>query len=118
MLSMLQKIFGTKHQRDIKKLAPLVARINELDEEYKALSESELKGKTDEFRARLTAGEALEDIMCEAFAVVKNACLAIRPDVGCGLGSRGEFSLTRRAYRTCLSWLSICQTKKRPRLLL
>ncbi|NQU39912.1 MAG: preprotein translocase subunit SecA [Lentisphaerae bacterium] len=74
MLSKLQKIFGTKHQRDIKKLAPLVARINELDEEYKALSESELKGKTDEFRGRLTGGEALDDIMCEAFAVVKNAC--------------------------------------------
>jgi len=74
MLSVLQKVFGTKHQRDIKQMAPLVERINALEEEYQSLSEEALKAKTDEFRARLDQGETLDDIMCEAFAVVKNAC--------------------------------------------
>ncbi len=74
MLSALQKVFGTKHQRDIKQMAPLVDRINALEEEYQSLSEEALKAKTGEFRARLEQGELLDDIMCEAFAVVKNAC--------------------------------------------
>ena len=71
----LRKLFGTKHDRDIKALRPLVVRINELDEEYKGLSEDELRAKTDEFRRRVQeGGETVDDIMCEAFAVVKNAC--------------------------------------------
>ncbi|MFA7232144.1 MAG: hypothetical protein WC071_12810, partial [Victivallaceae bacterium] len=75
MLSfVLKKIFGTKSLRDLKKMIPLITRINELEESYQLLSESELKGKTQEFKDRLAAGETLEDIMCEAFAVVKNAC--------------------------------------------
>jgi len=69
----LKKMFGSKNERDLKKMQPLVDRINELDEEYKRLSDEELKAKTDEFRKRLEAGETLEDIECEAFAVVKNA---------------------------------------------
>ncbi|MDP6490757.1 MAG: preprotein translocase subunit SecA, partial [Kiritimatiellia bacterium] len=74
MLSAIQKIFGTKHQRDIKQMMPEVERINALEEEYQSLSEAEVKAKTDEFRSRLEKGETLEDIMVEAFAVVKNAC--------------------------------------------
>jgi preprotein translocase subunit SecA len=71
---LLKKFIGTKNQRDIKKLSPLVARINELEVEYQALSEDQLKAKTDEFRERLKNGESVDDIMCEAFATVKNAC--------------------------------------------
>jgi len=52
----------------------MVARINELEKEYQSLSEEGLKAKTDEFRKRLAGGEALDDIMYEAYAVVKNAC--------------------------------------------
>lgn len=74
MLSFFQKIFGTKHQRDIKQMMPQVARINALEEEYQALSEDALKAKTGEFRERLAQGATLDDIMSEAFAVVKNAC--------------------------------------------
>ncbi len=72
--AILKKVFGTKSQRDLRKMLPLVARINEIEVSYQSLSEEELKGKTAEFKARLAAGETLDDIMCEAFAAVKNAC--------------------------------------------
>jgi len=70
----IKKIFGTKNQRDLKALGPLVKRINDFEEECQALSEEQLKAKTDEFRGRLSAGETVDDLMCEAYAVVKNAC--------------------------------------------
>ena len=70
----LKKMFGTKSKRDIKKIMPLVRRINELEISYQSLSDDELKNKTVEFKQRLAAGETTDDIMCEAFAVVKNAC--------------------------------------------
>ncbi len=71
---MLQKLLGTKNQRDIKRIQPLVARINELEESYQSLSEAELKGHTEQFRKRYAEGESLDDLLCEAFATVKNAC--------------------------------------------
>ena len=75
MLSAIFKaIFGTKSQRDVKKMLPVVARINAIEEDLQKLSDEELKAKTGEFRDRLAKGETLDDIMCEAFAVVKNAC--------------------------------------------
>ena len=74
MAGILKKIFGTKHQRDVRALAPVVERINALEEEYQSLAEDELRAKTGEFRDRLAAGETLDDLMCEAFAAVKNAC--------------------------------------------
>jgi len=69
----LKKILGSKNERDLKKMRPLVDKINVLDEEYKALSDEQLQAKTQEFRDRLAKGETLEDIELEAFAVVKNA---------------------------------------------
>jgi preprotein translocase subunit SecA len=71
---LLQKIVGSKNQRDIKKIRPRVERVNELEEQYQQLSDEELKAKTEEFRQRLANGETVEDILCEAFAAVKNAC--------------------------------------------
>ena len=71
---MLKKIIGTKNQRDIKRLRPVVAQINELEEKYQLLSEEELRAKTQEFKDRLAQGATLDSILCEAFAVVKNAC--------------------------------------------
>ncbi|MFC1498103.1 preprotein translocase subunit SecA [Verrucomicrobiota bacterium] len=73
-MQILKKIFGTKHQRDIKTLRPLIERINSIEQEYQSLSDSEIRNKTAEFKTRLSDGETLEDIMCEAFAVVKNVC--------------------------------------------
>ncbi len=72
--AVIKAVFGTKSQRDVKKMMPLVRRINELEVGYQQLSDTELQAKTPEFKNRLAAGETLDDIMCEAFAVVKNAC--------------------------------------------
>lgn len=74
ILSILTKLFGSKSQRDIKKLIPLVAKINQIEEGYKRLTDEQLIAKTTEFKERLKAGETTDDIMEEAFAVVKNAC--------------------------------------------
>ena len=74
MLKFIAKVFGTKHERDAKKAQPLVDEINAFFEELKPLSDEALRAKTDEFRKRLADGETLDDIMTEAFAVVKEAC--------------------------------------------
>ncbi len=70
----LKKIIGNRNDRLIKQLRVVVAKINELEESYRSLSEDELKAKTQEFKDRIKKGETLDDIMPEAFAVVKNAC--------------------------------------------
>lgn len=70
----LAKVFGSKYERDIKTLQPLVDEINEIYAELSSLSEEELRGKTDVFKKRLADGETLDDIMTEAYAVVKETC--------------------------------------------
>ncbi|MCB1316987.1 MAG: SecA cross-linking domain protein, partial [Leptospiraceae bacterium] len=67
----VDSLFGTKHERDIKKLQPYVDRINELEPSMQALSNEELAAQTDRFKARLADGETLDDILCEAFATVR-----------------------------------------------
>ena len=69
----LKKIIGSKNERDIKKMRPLVEKINELDESYKSLSDEELQNKTIDFKNRIKNGASLAEIELEAFAVVKNA---------------------------------------------
>ncbi|HMP72135.1 MAG TPA: preprotein translocase subunit SecA [Kiritimatiellia bacterium] len=71
---LLKKIIGNKNDRDLKKLRPLIEQINRLETEYQSLTEDQLKAKTPEFKERLAKGETLDDILPEAFAVVKNAC--------------------------------------------
>ena len=73
-MNLLKLFFGTKNQRDIKRIMPLVHKVNALEEQYQSLSEEELKQKTVEFKARLAQGETLDAILPEAFATVKNAC--------------------------------------------
>ena len=70
----MKRIFGTRNARLLKQMAPLVERVNELAKGYESLSDDELRAKTDEFRVRLRQGETLDDIMCEAYAAVKDAC--------------------------------------------
>jgi preprotein translocase subunit SecA len=70
----IKKIVGTKNERDLKRIGPLIEAVNAKEEEYQQLSEEELKAKTPEFRHRLQNGEDLDDILVEAYAVVKNAC--------------------------------------------
>ncbi|MCP4180374.1 MAG: preprotein translocase subunit SecA [bacterium] len=74
VMKALTKIFGSKSQRDVKRLQPIVAKINKFEEGLQELSDDQLKSKTDEFKNRIENGETVDDIMCEAFAVVKNAC--------------------------------------------
>ncbi len=72
-MSFLAKIFGDANQRYIKSLQPVVDRINSLEKDFEKLSDSELKEKTVEFRKRLADGESLDNILPEAFAVVREA---------------------------------------------
>ena len=72
--AVLKKIFGSKNERDIKKMLPLVQQINALEIEFQKLPDDQLKAKTAEFKARLAQGATLDDILPEAFATVKNAC--------------------------------------------
>ncbi|MDX1801796.1 MAG: preprotein translocase subunit SecA, partial [Marinobacter sp.] len=67
------KMFGSKNAREIKRMRKVVARINELEESVGGLSDSELQGKTMEFRRRLDEGETLDQILPEAFATVREA---------------------------------------------
>ena len=75
MLGIAKKIFGTENDRKLKKLRPLVNRINSLEPEFQGLSDEMLKAKTQEFRDRLKAGESLDDILPEAFATVREAAV-------------------------------------------
>ena len=68
---LLKKLFGTKNEREIKRLLPLVEQINSLEPKISILSDSQLKDKTPEFKKRLELGETLDDILPEAFAVVR-----------------------------------------------
>ncbi len=74
MKELITKIFGTKHDRDVKKISPIVQEINRHCDDFESLTDEQLRGKTDEFRSRLDDGETLDDILPEAFAVVKQAC--------------------------------------------
>lgn len=68
-----QKIIGTKNERDLKKMIPLVEQINSLEKEISSLSDADLRAKTDEFRKRYADGETLDELLPEAFAVAREA---------------------------------------------
>ncbi len=78
-MGFLEKIFGNYSEKEIKKIKPIVAKIEALGPQYENLSDEELRGKTQEFKDRLTKGETLDDILPEAYAVVREA--ASRPNV-------------------------------------
>ncbi|MCK4758481.1 MAG: preprotein translocase subunit SecA [Candidatus Aminicenantes bacterium] len=68
-----QKIFGTKNKRDLKKLQPYASAISELEPQFQSLSDDQLRAKTAEFKEKLEQGASLDDILIEAFAVVREA---------------------------------------------
>ena len=68
-----KRIFGSSNERYVRSLQPIVARINALEPEIAAMSDAELRGQTDKFRARLQGGEGLDDLLPEAFATVREA---------------------------------------------
>ena len=81
-MGIFSKLFGTRSDREIKKIMPTVQKILDLEAEYKALSEEELRGKTAIFKERLAQGETLDDILPEAFAAIREAAdrvLGMRP---------------------------------------
>ena len=71
--TILGKIFGTKNDRELKLIAPLVNQVSLLEPEYAALSDVKLRAKTQEFKLRLSDGESLDDLIPETFAVVREA---------------------------------------------
>ena len=73
--AVLTKVFGSKHERDIKKFQPLVDQTNSLESSIKALSDEQLRAKTGEFKDRLAKGETLDDLLVEAYAVVREAAV-------------------------------------------
>ena len=72
-MGLFTKLFGTRSQREIKKIQPIVDKILALESAYAALSEEELKAKTAAFKARIAGGEDLDDILPEAFAAIREA---------------------------------------------
>ncbi len=81
-MGILKSIFGTRSQREIKKIRPLVDKVLSLEESYKALSDEELKAKTPEFKQRYQDGETLDSLLPEAFAAIREAAdrvLGMRP---------------------------------------
>ncbi len=78
----LTKVFGSQHERDIKRLQPTIDAINALEPEIQALTDEGLRAKTGEFRQRLEQGESLDDLLPEAFAVAREAAwrtVSMRP---------------------------------------
>jgi len=73
----LGKVFGSKQDRDVKRFTPFVERVNALAEEMSACTDEQLKQKTEEFRARLLKGETLEELLPEAFAVVRETTFRV-----------------------------------------
>ena len=72
-MGLITKIFGTRSQREIKKLQPTLDKILALEEPYRQLSDEDLRGKTAAFKARLDSGETLDDLLPEAFAAIREA---------------------------------------------
>ena len=72
-MGLIKKLFGTRSEREVKKIQPLVEKILSLEEEYTALSDAQLKAKTPEFKERLAQGETLDDLLPEAFAAIREA---------------------------------------------
>ncbi|MBH1942438.1 preprotein translocase subunit SecA [Mobilitalea sibirica] len=72
-MGLVDKIFGTHSEREIKRVLPIVDRIEALEPEFEKLSDDALRGKTNEFKNRLKNGETLDDILVEAYAVVREA---------------------------------------------
>ena len=81
-MGLIKKMFGSYSDRELKRIYPIADRIEAMAEEYRAMSDAELRAKTDEFKERLQNGETLDDILPEAFATCREACdrvLGMRP---------------------------------------
>ena len=75
LLNTLTKVFGSKNERELKRLQPLVERINALEPEFKAMRDDQLKAMTPKFKERIEQGEPLDNLIPETFAAVREASL-------------------------------------------
>ena len=73
LMSIFTKIFGTHSERELKAITPIVSKIETLEDEYRSLTDAQLRAKTDEFKKRYSEGETLDDLLPEAFAVMREA---------------------------------------------
>ena len=76
-MSIFSKIFGTHSQHEVKRIIPIVDKIEALAPEFEKLTDDELKAKTPEFKARLEKGETLDDLLPEAYATVREAATRV-----------------------------------------
>ena len=79
-MGLAQKLFGTQSSKEIKRIMPLVHKIEGLRSQMMELSDEELRGKTMEFKKRLADGETLDDLLPEAYAVVREAARRVLED--------------------------------------
>ena len=106
-MSIISKIFGTHSQHEVKRIIPIVNKIEALAPEFEKLTDDELKAKTPEFKERLEKGETLDDLLPEAYATVREAATRVlgmrhyRVQLigGVILHQENLFGLGRRQYR-------------------
>src|SRR4030042_2479843 len=77
IVDFITNIFGSKNDRELRQIAPLVEEINSLELNFKALSDKQLRAKTGEFKERVSRGEAIDEILPEAFAAVREASVRV-----------------------------------------
>ncbi|MCM1459535.1 MAG: preprotein translocase subunit SecA [Bacteroides sp.] len=77
MMGLFEKVFGTHSEKELKRINPIVDKIEALDETMQAMTDTQLKAKTEEFKKRLEEGETLDDLLVEAFAVVREAAARV-----------------------------------------
>ena len=92
-MNMFSKVFGTRSQREVKRIMPLVKKIEDLRPEMQKLTDEELRGKTREFKKRLEEGATLDDLLPEAFATVREAAKRVL-----GYGALSEYSSSVVSY--------------------
>ncbi|HJX60453.1 MAG TPA: hypothetical protein VJ462_04135, partial [Thermodesulfobacteriota bacterium] len=71
--TLIKKIVGSKNERELKRIQPMIQRINALEPQVRPLTDDQLRAKTSELKERIDRGESLEEILPEAFAVVREA---------------------------------------------
>ena len=109
-MGLLQKLFGSHSDHELKRIYPIVDKIEREGEKLKNLDTADLRAKTDEFKARYQAGESLDDLLPEAFAVAREMCdriLGMRPFrvqlIG-GIGLKQVVEYVVHATNTMKEW--------------
>ncbi len=94
-----RKVFGTKHERDVKRMRPIVVEINAIEPSMQALSDEDLRAKTQEFRQRLADGAEVDELLPEAFAACREARTAHGPDAALRRPAHGRHGAPPRHDR-------------------